>query len=105
VRHRFLVCAITVARPGRRAWIFYPSILDFLSEPYCRAAPHHCTFLVTNPLDGLTLRFKISVYGGVLRLAGHLLAGLAIHHARLKASERKYAIPFVRPRSSSSSPG
>ena len=66
IRHRFLVSAITVSLFGVVAFIFYPQILHFLQEPYCAArdAAHKgCTFLVTAPLDGLTLRIKIGFFG------------------------------------------
>jgi len=96
VRHRFLICAITVTVLGIAAWIFYPQLLDFLKEPYCRAAPRRCTFLVTNPLDGLTLRFKISVYGGVFFASPVIFWQVwRFITPGLKAKERQYAIPFV----------
>jgi Sec-independent protein secretion pathway component TatC len=63
VRHRFLISTITVSLFGVLAFIFYPQILHLLQEPYCAArdAAHKtCVFLVTNPLDGLTLRIKIA---------------------------------------------
>src|SRR5665213_4255179 len=69
VRHRFLVSAITVSLFGVVAFIFYPQILHVLQEPYCAArsvAHKGCTFLVTAPLDGLTLRIKIGFFGGLL---------------------------------------
>jgi sec-independent protein translocase protein TatC len=96
VRHRFFVCAITVTIVGIAAWIFYNPVLHFLAEPYCRAAPRHCTFLVTNPLDGLTLRFKISVYGGIF-FSSPVIFWQAWRFITpgLKAKERRYAIPFV----------
>ena len=96
IRHRFFVCAIVVFVVGVLAWIFYPQILDFLKAPYCNAAPRHCTFLVTNPLDGLTLRFRISVYGGLF-FSSPVLFWQAWRFVTpgLRARERKYAIPFV----------
>jgi sec-independent protein translocase protein TatC len=96
IRYRFFVCAIVIALVGVAAWIFYPQILHFLQEPYCRAAPRHCTFLVTNPLDGLTLRFKISVYGGLFFSSPVILyQAWRFITPGMKAKERKYAIPFV----------
>jgi sec-independent protein translocase protein TatC len=96
VRHRFFVCAIVVFLVGVLAWIFYPQILNFLKTPYCNAVPRHCTFLVTNPLDGLTLRFKISVYGGLFFSSPVLFwETWRFITPGLKAKERQYAIPFV----------
>ena len=36
-------------------FIVYPHVLDFLQHPYCKVSPRHCNFLVTNPLDGLSI--------------------------------------------------
>ncbi len=96
IRHRSLIVLVSVTTLGVLAFFFYPQILRFLQEPYCHASPGHCTFLVTNPLDGLNLRIKIAIYGGGLfslpiiswQLWRFITPGL-------KASERKYAIPFV----------
>jgi sec-independent protein translocase protein TatC len=51
---------------------------------------------VTNPLDGLTLRFKISVYGGLF-FSSPVIFWQAWRFITpgMKASERKYAVPFV----------
>ena len=51
---------------GVVSFIIYPTILNILRQPYCAATPHHCVFLVFNPLDGLTLRIKIGFFGGLL---------------------------------------
>jgi sec-independent protein translocase protein TatC len=96
IRYRFFVCAIVIALVGVAAWIFYPHILHFLQKPYCRAAPRHCTFLVTNPLDGLTLRFKIAIYGGLFFSSPVIFyQAWRFITPGMKAKERKYAIPFV----------
>lgn len=99
VRHRFLVCAITVSLFGVLAFIFYPNILHFLQEPYCAArdaAHKSCLFLVTNPLDGLTLRIKIGFFGGLLAGSPVLFWQLwRFITPGLKDRERRYAIPFV----------
>jgi len=95
-RRRFLIClAVTVAL-GVVAFVIYPSLLKLLQHPYCQVDPKHCNFLVTNPLDGLTLRIKISLFGGLLFAAPFWLW----HTWRfvtpgLKARERRYALPFV----------
>jgi sec-independent protein translocase protein TatC len=95
-RRRFLISAVTILVFGVAAFLFYPQILKVLQEPYCRAVPRHCTFLVTNPLDGLTLRIKIAFFGGLLFSSPVLFW----HTWRfitpgLKARERRYAVPFV----------
>ena len=65
IRHRFLVVALSLGVLGVSSFVFYPEILHSLQLPYCHASPKRCTFLVTNPLDGLSLRVKIAFYGGM----------------------------------------
>jgi sec-independent protein translocase protein TatC len=99
VRHRFLISTITVSLFGVLAFIFYPQILHLLQEPYCAArdAAHKtCVFLVTNPLDGLTLRIKIAFFGGIFLASPVLFWQLwRFITPGLKARERRYIIPFV----------
>jgi len=99
VRHRFLVSAITGVSLRRRGLHLYNQILHFLQEPYCaarNAAHKGCTFLVTAPLDGLTLRIKIAFFGGILAASPVLFWQLwRFITPGLKARERKYIIPFV----------
>jgi sec-independent protein translocase protein TatC len=95
-RYRFFVATGTVLVLAVLSFIFYPNILHLLQEPYCRATPKRCTFLVTNPLDGLTLRVKIAFYGGFFFSLPVLLWQVwRFITPGLKARERKYAIPFV----------
>lgn len=95
-RYRSIVSLASIFVFGTVAFIFYPEILKVLQQPYCRATPQHCTFLVTNPLDGLTLRIKIGVFGGFL-LASPILFWQVWRFITpgLKAKERRYALPFV----------
>jgi sec-independent protein translocase protein TatC len=95
-RQRFMISTLAVFVFGTVAFIFYPEILKVLQQPYCRAIPRHCLFLVTNPLDGLTLRIKIAFFGGFL-ISSPILFWEAWRFVTpgLKAKERKYALPFV----------
>ncbi len=95
-RRRFLISAATVLTLGVVAFLIYPQILHVLQQPYCAATPGHCRFLVTNPLDGLTLRIKIGFFGGLL-FASPVLFWQAWRFITpgLKAKERRYAVPFV----------
>ncbi len=95
-RHRMLVAMTAVLVMGVAAFILYSPILRVLQEPYCRATPHNCKFLATSPLDGITLRVKIALFGGLLFATPFWLW----HTWRfvtpgLKARERRYALPFV----------
>ena len=95
-RNRFLICLAISTALGIASFVFYPQLLDLLQHPYCQADPKHCHFLVTNPLDGITLRIKISFFGGLL-----FGSPFWLWHAwrfvtpGLKARERRYALPFV----------
>jgi len=95
-RHRFIVATSAVIVLGVAAFIVYPHILTLLRAPYCHATPRHCKFIVTNPLDGLTLRIKIGFFGGAL-LASPIIFWQVWRFVTpgLKANERRYAIPFV----------
>jgi sec-independent protein translocase protein TatC len=95
-RHRFMVATAAILLLGVAAFIFYPQILSLLQHPYCRAEPRHCDFLVTNPLDGLTLRVKIGFFGGLL-FASPIVFWQVWRFVTpgLKATERRYALPFV----------
>src|ERR1039458_3812761 len=96
LRHRFLVIAVSIAIFGVLGFIFYPHILRILQDPYCSAIPNHCKFLVTNPLDGLTLRVKIAFFGGFL-IASPVILWQAWQFVTpgLKAKERRYVVLFV----------
>ncbi len=95
-RRRFLISfAITLAM-AVVSFIVYPQLLRLLQHPYCQVDPKNCNFLVTNPLDGITLRVKIALFGGLLFATPFWLW----HTWRfvtpgLKARERRYALPFV----------
>jgi sec-independent protein translocase protein TatC len=95
-RRRFMVSTAAILVLGVAAFVFYPQILQVLQNPYCRAVPRHCTFLVTNPLDGLTLRVKIGFFGGLL-FASPVVFWQVWRFVTpgLKATERRYAVPFV----------
>jgi sec-independent protein translocase protein TatC len=95
-RRRFLISSATVLILGVVAFMSYPEILHVLQKPYCAATPGHCKFLVTNPLDGLTLRIKIGFFGGLL-FSSPVLFWQAWRFITpgLKSKERKYAVPFV----------
>jgi sec-independent protein translocase protein TatC len=95
-RTRFMICTIVVLLFGVVSFLFYPEILKVLQHPYCRANPKHCRFLVTNPLDGLTLRVKIAFFGGFLISSPIIFFQVwRFVTPGLKAKERKYAVPFV----------
>jgi sec-independent protein translocase protein TatC len=55
-----------------------------------------CNLFVTSPLDGLSLRVKIALFGGLVLASPVILFQLwRFVTPGLKAAERRYAIPFV----------
>ena len=95
-RRRFLWCCAAIGVLGIVAFVLYAPLLHVLQLPYCHASPRHCQFLVTNPLDGFTLRIKIGFFGGLMFAAPVVLWHLwRFITPGLKAGERRYAIPFV----------
>jgi sec-independent protein translocase protein TatC len=96
LRRRFLLCCATIAFLGVVAFAAYAPLLHLLQQPYCHASPHHCQFLVTNPLDGFTLRIKIGLFGGLFFAAPVILWHIwRFITPGLKVGERRYALPFV----------
>jgi sec-independent protein translocase protein TatC len=114
LRRRVVICVIAFVIAGTVAAIAYEPILHFLIHPLCSVAAstqHHggqsngsllitsngsCNLYVTSPLDGLTLRIKIAVFGGLVLASPVILFELwRFVTPGLKASERRYAIPFV----------
>lgn len=95
-RRRFLICfGITIVL-AIFSFVIYPNLLSILQHPYCQADPKNCKFLATNPLDGITLRFKISLFGGFLFATPFWLWHVWRYITPgLKARERQYALPFV----------
>ena len=95
-RQRFLVATASILVFGVVSFVLYPQILHVLQKPYCAATPHHCQFLVTNPLDGLSLRIKIAFFGGLLFSSPVLFwEAWRFITPGLRAKERRYAVPFV----------
>lgn len=95
-RHRFMVVMLTITVVSVAGFLFYGHILSLLQHPYCAASPKHCVFLVTNPLDGLSLRIKISFFTGLVVSSPVIFWQVwRFITPGLKAKERKYAVPFV----------
>ena len=96
IRRRLLVCVAAVLVLGVVSFFFYDQILAFLREPYCRANHGHCTLYVTSPLDGLSLRVKVALFGGVFLAIPVLLYQLwRFVTPGLKKKEKRYVIPFL----------
>jgi len=115
LRSRLIICVIAFLLASIVAVIAYEPILHFLIRPLCEAdgiraravksasgslLPNNgagCANLyVTSPLDGLSLRVKIAVFGGLVLASPVILFQLwRFVTPGLQAREKNYAIPFV----------
>lgn len=109
LRRRVIICVVAYLAAAIVCVFLYEPILDFLLRPLCNvvatSGPHHsyivksgstCNLFVTSPLDGLSLRVKIALFGGLVLASPVILFQLwRFVTPGLKASERRYAIPFV----------
>ena len=96
LRRRVMICALFFIIAATVAFIAYNPMLAFLKHPYCEVAPRHCSFYITGPLDGLSLRVKIAAYGGLFLSSPVLLWELwRFITPGLNPREKKYAIPFI----------
>jgi sec-independent protein translocase protein TatC len=112
LRRRLIICVVVFVITTTFAVFAYEPILHFLIKPLCNvdaATGHHsaaatalfgkngsCNLFVTSPLDGLSLRVKIAVFGGLILASPVILYQVwRFITPGLQAREKKYAIPFV----------
>jgi sec-independent protein translocase protein TatC len=98
LRRRLIVSVVAVVLGAIVAYVFYPQILNFLMHPYCETLPKKtaCSLSVLSPLDNLSIRLKIAGFGGLFLASPVVLFQIwRFVTPGLKASEKKYALPFV----------
>jgi sec-independent protein translocase protein TatC len=113
LRRRLVISLIAFLLATLVAVIAYQPILKFLIHPLCvtngggtrlggvtssnSLSGKNCANLyVTSPLDGLSLRVKIAVFGGLTLASPVILFQIwRFITPGLQAREKKYAIPFV----------
>jgi sec-independent protein translocase protein TatC len=114
LRYRLVICVVAFILAAVVCVVLYEPILHFLIKPLCSVdsaaarkgrktvssllTPGNgtCNLYVTSPLDGLSLRVKISVFGGLVFASPVILFQLwRFVTPGLQARERKYAVPFV----------
>ena len=102
LRRRLLISVAAIFVCGIVVFVFYNSVLSFLSAPYehvCTSkgrSPQSCKLIVTDPLAPFIVRLKISAYGG-LALAVPIVMWQVWRFIvpGLHRRERRYAIGFV----------
>ena len=98
LRRRLIISVVAVVLGSIGAYLVYHSILSFLMHPYCETLPKHqlCTLAVLNPLDNLSIRLKISGFGGLFLASPVVLFQVwRFVTPGLRAREKRYAVPFV----------
>jgi sec-independent protein translocase protein TatC len=95
LRSRLIKMVLAVAIGAVVVWIFYDAVLEFLKAPLDDADPN-ATLILTDPLQGITTRFKVSGYGGMALATPVLLWQIwRFITPGLYPRERRYAVPFV----------
>lgn len=101
LRTRLIICVVTALLGMGVVFALYDPLLDFLLEPYqevCEAdiEGEDCTLLQTDPVEGFTVRLKVSMYGGIALAMPVLLWQLwRFVSPGLYSNEKRYALPFV----------
>jgi sec-independent protein translocase protein TatC len=107
LRRRLLLVMVIVALGAVLGWVLYDHILNILENPYCNVPFKHrlaaqnqsrsqCNLVFRGPLDGFTIRLKVSVVAGAIITAPLWLYQLwAFVTPGLRKNERRWTIGFV----------
>ncbi len=107
LRRRLIVVMLIVALGAVVGWLVYNPLLEILKQPYCNIPYQHrlgaqnqsesqCKLLFRAPLDGFTIRLKVSVVAGAILTAPLWLYQLwAFVTPGLRKNERRWTIGFV----------
>src|SRR3954469_4258076 len=107
LRRRLIVVMIIVALGAVVGWVVYNPLLTILKQPYCNVPYQHrlgalnqsadqCKLLFRAPLDGFTIRLKVSVVAGAILTAPLWLYQLwAFVTPGLRRNERRWTVAFV----------
>jgi len=101
LRRRVMISTAAIALGGVIGFLLYNRVLAFLQRPYCdlkrqKGLAGTCNFVITDPLEGVTTRFKVSLYIGLaLALPVVLWQVWRFITPGLHPKEKKYAIPFI----------
>jgi sec-independent protein translocase protein TatC len=97
LRRRLIISVIAIAVGMVVITVLYNSILELLIEPYCRSLNNpNCKLTQIDPTEGLSVRFKVTGYGGVGVAMPMILWQLwRFVSPGLYDNEKRYALPFV----------
>jgi sec-independent protein translocase protein TatC len=101
LRSRLIKAIVAVLVGAVVGFLLYNRVLDWLVHPYCDVkrdfgATTTCRLVVTDPLESLSIRLKLSAYIGLLLASPVVLWQLwRFITPGLYANEKRYAVPFV----------
>jgi sec-independent protein translocase protein TatC len=97
LRSRLIKSVVAILIGAVAAWAAYDWILEILVRPLCDVVPpDECRLVITDPVQGLSTRFRVAGYGGVALAMPVLLWQLwRFVTPGLYAKEKRLAIPFV----------
>ncbi len=108
LRVRIIRCALAIFVAAIAIVAFYDQVLDFLTGPYVRLCEDRgqefCgfepgtdnTLFIMDPLEGLTTRLRVAMYGGVILAMPIILWQVwRFIVPALHSREKRYAIPFI----------
>jgi sec-independent protein translocase protein TatC len=101
LRRRLVLSLLGVAFGMLVVTIFYDPILDTLREPYCQSVEdqvdtNDCQLTQIEPTEGLSIRFRITGYGGIAIAMPIVLWQIwRFVSPGLYENEKRYAVPFV----------
>ena len=104
LRDRLIKCVVAIVLGAVAGFLAYKYTFDFLIDPYqkiCEANPDRqavgeCRLLVNDPLQGFSVRLKVSGYTGLALAMPVILWQLwRFITPGLYAHEKRYAVPFV----------
>ena len=103
LRDRIVKCVVAVAAGAIIGFLVYDQLFDILIDPYQSTCEEDvdqsisgCRLLATDPLEGFSVRLKVSMYGGIALAMPVLLWQLwRFVSPGLYAKEKKYAVPFI----------
>ena len=100
LRHRIIVCCITIAVAAVAGWFLYPAVSHFLVHPYNEIASSSITggnaLIATSPVEGFAVRIKITAYVAIALAMPVILWQIwRFVSPGLYKHEKRYALPFI----------
>jgi sec-independent protein translocase protein TatC len=97
LRHRLAITVIAIALGAVAGWFLYNWVLHLLITPYQHTMHDpNAKLLITDPLEGIATRFKLSAFTGVVLASPVVLWQLwRFVTPGLHPREKRYAIPFI----------